>query len=638
MNKKLDRYDSGKLTSMYNFSEIERQRLDQKLKNMLRERELLSEEDLQRALERQAATSLSLWRTLVNLGMLTPKDIDALLKHDPLLIVPINDRKFGVFLVENNYISKQTLREAIKQQKENNKLLSDTLLTMGHLGEEDLARALAAAYRLPYVDLSGQNIDAGLLNEWPAKVLFRNLILPVRREDEHLILAFSDPRQINTFLESHMRFLLGTAIKPVIASGQQVRVVLEKHFAAWEGVKDGLQPMTPEELMRNRMEIFEAIVEKAGSARLTDFLVHEGFAYSATDIHIEEHNDDIRVRFRIDGQLHEMVSLDKKTGKALGNRLKVASNMDITEKRAPQDGHGMLTYDGQPLEFRLSSVPTIHGEKLVLRLFHKNKVISSLSQMGLEPEQIELLTYFAQSPHGMFLTTGPVGSGKTTMLYALLNNIDILRKNIMTIEDPVEYYLPGVNQMQISKHVSFAQGLRAFLRQDPDVIMVGEIRDEETAQIAVRAAMTGILMLSTLHCTEAASAIIALKNLGVQPFLIASALLGVVNQRLIRKICPDCRDEYHPDPLLLEKLQLSQEIYYHGQGCGCCLGTGFRGLTGMFEVMFVDAAIKNLTLENASVDQLKVAAVAAGMTTLKQNAIRKIQAGTTAIEEVVRVV
>jgi type IV pilus assembly protein PilB len=493
---------------------------------------------------------------------------------------------------------------------------------------------------MPFVDLASQKLTDDALGALPPELILKLQVLPFAREGKKVKVALADPTAMPGLLR--MAALADVEFEPYVAAADALR----------RGIEDHVMPRAkeaPDERQALLMALqAEAMKELSGDASiglLTESILTGAFRARATDIHLESQERGLRVRYRIDGLLHDVMNIPPSTGLGVISRLKVMSNLDIVERRRPQDGHLTFESQGRTLDMRISTVPGYLGEGVVIRIINEETVVQGLGQLGLEPQQRSLIDTLLAKPYGMILAAGPVGSGKTTTIYACVNQVNVLEDNVLTIEDPVEYRLKGTNQLQVDyrRGFDFVTGLRAILRQDPDIIMVGEIRDEETAKIAVRAALTGVLVLSTLHGNDAASTVSSLYQYNIPGFLISNAVIGVIAQRLVRKVCPSCRKEYIPGSEVYQQVGVAGDEqgkapFYRGLGCPRCFHTGYSGRTGVFEVMEVTDPMKELIFRETTREAILRLAVEQGMQTLKETGRRKVMRGETTVEEFFRVI
>jgi len=512
-------------------------------------------------------------------------------------------------LVANGYIGQKQLQDVLKWHKTSSGDLYDYLVEKGYIDEETLARLTAEKKNLPYVSMGETELDPEVVKLIPEKVIKMYTVIPIAKKRKELIVAMANPFDLSI-------------INDIEFASELVESRKEEEF----------------------FEELKSAAEEAPIVRLANFLITEGIAKKASDIHIEPYEDELRIRFRIDGVLHQTMNLSRNLHPGLSSRIKVISNMDISERRVPQDGRMKIKMENRTVDMRVNSIPTMFGEKIVIRVLDDSNLMLDLGMLGFEPQELEEFKKATKSPYGMILVTGPTGSGKTTTLYSAMDMVNSEEVNIMTAEDPVEYYLKGINQVQMNEKagLDFARALRAFLRQDPDVILVGEIRDMETAEIAIKAAQTGHLVLSTLHTNDALSTIDRLINIGIPPFMVASAVILIIAQRLIRKICPACKEPADIPPERLEHFGLSYEEvkgfnFFQGKGCDQCNQTGYKGRIGLYEVLPIKGEFKDLVIKGAPALELREAASALGMKTIKESGVVKLKEGITTIEEVFRV-
>src|SRR5262245_38184938 len=566
-------------------------------------------------------------------------------------------RRLGDVLVAQGLLTQDGLARAIAAQKGTSERLGSVLLRLNLLDEERLLGSLSRQYGVPSIALSQLAIDAEALGLVPAQIAKKHDVLPIKRVGNMLTLAMADPTDV--FALDNVAFMTNLQVLPLVASEMAIREAIGRHY---EGQTRGITDIVSElntggspdvevvdegEESGAKIDVFELkeSADEAPVVKLVNKLLVDAIQRGASDIHWESYEKVFRVRFRIDGVLHEVVSLPKRQEAATISRLKIMSNLDIAERRVPQDGRIKLRYNTREIDFRVSVLPTIFGEKAVLRILDKDALQLDLSKLGFDPWALEQFQKVIRQPYGMVLITGPTGSGKTTTLYSAIHTINSPEHNIMTAEDPVEYNLKGVNQVQINEGVgrTFASALRAFLRQDPDVILVGETRDLETAQISIRAALTGHLVFSTLHTNDSPSTIARLLDMGIPPFLVASSLLLVLAQRLGRKVCKECREPYEIDeesllPYGHVLTGVGRTQVYKGRGCAVCNFTGMKGRVAMYEIMPITQELRDMILKGASTAELRAMAQSQGMKTLRQAGLLKVLFdGVTTVEEVLRV-
>ena len=565
-------------------------------------------------------------------------------------------QRLGDLLVKEKIITPEQLQQAIKVQKEQNCRLGSALVKLNFLTDEDVTNFLSRQYGVPAINLSYFEIDSSVVKLIPYDTAKRYQILPLSRVGASLTIAMVDPT--NVFAMDDIKFMTGFNIEPVVASESAILDGIEKAYGTskeedLDQVMQSISDMdeTDVELQGDAEEIGLADLEKAADeapiVKLVNLILTDAVKRGASDIHIEPYEKEFRVRFRIDGVLQSIMSPPLKLKDAITSRMKIMAKLDISEKRLPQDGRIMLKMNiggrKKQLDFRVSTLPTLWGEKIVLRLLDKENLRLDMTKLGFEPESLVKFEKAILKPYGMVLVTGPTGSGKTNTLYSAISTLNKPDTNIMTAEDPVEFQLMGVNQVQMKEQIglNFAAALRAFLRQDPNIILVGEIRDFETAEIAIKAALTGHLVLSTLHTNGAPETITRLMNMGIEPFLVATSVHLICAQRLVRRICKDCAEVVEvPVQTLIEEGFTPEEAktvkIQKGKGCGVCNSTGYKGRAGLYEVMEVDDEIRELVLVGASALELKKKAIERGMLTLRRSGLIKVAAGQTTLEEVAR--
>ena len=570
----------------------------------------------------------------------------------PKLGQPVT-RRLGDLLVAEGLITEEQLGKALAEQKGTTEKLGSVLLKLNFVHEEQLIGFLSRQYGIPSITLSQLDVDPEVLKLVPAAIAKKYEVLPITRQGSALTLAMADPT--NVFALDDIAFMTNLQVTPVVASQAAIRKAIERTYDAQQsGINDVLTALSNdvgsvevvEEDTPSKVDVFELkeSADEAPVVKLVNMVLVDAIQKGASDIHWEPYEKVFRIRFRIDGVLHEMLAPPKRLEAAIVSRLKIMSNLDIAERRLPQDGRIKLRYNTREIDFRVSILPTIFGEKAVLRILDKNALKLDLTQLGFDPWNLEAFTHAIHQPYGMVLITGPTGSGKTTTLYSAIHTINTPEHNIMTAEDPVEYNLKGVNQVQVDEGVgrTFASALRSFLRQDPDVILVGETRDLETAQISIRAALTGHLVFSTLHTNDCPSTIARLVDMGIPPFLISSALLLILAQRLGRKVCSGCKEPYDADEELLVPYGhvptgVGKTPFYKGKGCQSCSFTGMKGRIAIYEVMSISQELRDAILKNAPTAELREIAQAQGMKTLRQAGLQKVIEGTTTVDEVLRV-
>jgi type IV pilus assembly protein PilB len=558
--------------------------------------------------------------------------------------------RLGELLVRQKLISLQQLRTAQEEQQRSGASLGFALAKMGYISDQEITEFLSQQYRVQAIDLSEYEIDPEVLKLVSIDVCERHKVVPVSRAGSSLIVAMADPSNLHAI--DDLKFLTGYNVEPVVASEVSIAQAIERSYTtpeiSYDDIMDGFDEGDIEVAVDDDDSSsvdLERASEDAPVIRLCNAILLNAIKKRASDIHVEPYERHLRVRYRVDGVLHEEMNPPIKLKNAIASRLKIMSSLDIAERRLPQDGRIKLKLGkGREMDFRVSVLPTIWGEKIVLRLLDKTNLQLDMAKLGFDENALKDFLNAIYLPYGMVLVTGPTGSGKTTTLYSALSELNKATTNISTAEDPVEYNLSGINQVQMHEDIglNFAAGLRSFLRQDPDIIMVGEIRDFETAEIAVKAALTGHLVLSTLHTNDAPSTVTRLLNMGVEPFLVTAAVNLVLAQRLARKICEDCRTEIEADRQTLLDVGFSEEqaapgIVFKGAGCRTCSGTGYRGRIALYEVMPFTDRLKEMVLQGVSTAELKVEMIREGVVTLRMAGIRKAIEGVTTIDEILRV-
>jgi len=554
-------------------------------------------------------------------------------------------KKLGEILVEEGLITAEQLERALLEQSRTDQLLGRILIDLKMVKESDLMAALAKQIGFRFVDLNEFTIDGSASGLIPEQVARRYRALPIGYEDSRLLVAMADPA--NLFALDDIRTITGMDLQPVVATAADIEAAIRKYSRVDESVqKMASEASTAAEEEIGDLERAATSLEEGPIVRMVNLLISQAIADRASDIHIEPMEREVRIRYRIDGVLSEVMRSPKNIQAGLISRLKVMADINIAERRVPQDGRIGLTVGGKSIDLRLATLPTVYGEKVVIRILDKSSVLLKLEELGFLDQSFKRYQEAYTKPYGAILVTGPTGSGKSTTLYATLNIVNKADRNIITVEDPVEYRLPGVNQMQMNVRagLTFASALRSILRADPDVVLVGEIRDHETALIAIEAALTGHLVLSTLHTNDAPSSLPRLVEMGVETYLVASAIDCVVAQRLARKLCPKCREGYRPNQSELEQAGFPEFMWddvkelFRPVGCTACSKTGFRGRLGMYEVMNMSEEIERLVVERAPSEEIRRSARRDGMITLREDGLEKVRLGITSVEEVLRVV
>ena len=566
----------------------------------------------------------------------------------------------GEIFVSSGLITEEQLQQALEKQRQlkSQEQIGDLLVSMGLITERDRVRALGEQWGVPYIDLTEIKVEEDVTSVITQELARRFKVFPVARAPKKITLAMKNPLDI--FAIDEIRLITGKEVEPVIATSEDIINAITTNYRVEVNVTDAVTDVM-RDLSDGSVEITDAdadddnisieqLKELSGEApivRLANMIITRGITDKASDIHVEPAKDCLRIRYRVDGILIDGMQLPKKTQASITSRFKIMADMDIAEKRAPQDGRISATIEGKPYDFRVSTLPAVFGEKIVMRVLDKSNISVGLNKLGLLPYTFEMFESMISRTYGIILVTGPTGSGKSTTLYSVLAKLNSGEKNILTIEDPVEYELSGITQSMVNVRagMTFAAGLRSMLRQDPNIIMVGEMRDQETAMIAIEAALTGHLVLSTLHTNDAPGSVARLLDMGVESFLIASSIVGVLAQRLLRMVCPKCKEQYVPPKDAIKRLGMNLDIldkgevtFYRGRGCDHCKGTGYKGRVGVYELMPVSDKVRELILARASSYAIREAAIEAGMRTLKDDAMEKILLGITTLEESLRVI
>ncbi|RIL05837.1 MAG: type II secretion system protein GspE [Proteobacteria bacterium] len=560
------------------------------------------------------------------------------------------NERIGELLVRQNMLTAEQLKRARDEARSNGARLGHQITKLGYIQENELTEFVAKQYGLPSIELGDFEIDHEVVKLVPEEVALKHTVIPVNRAGSTLILATADPS--NIFAIDDIKFLTGYNVEVVVASEQAIKAAIDKYYDKSASFADVMSDLDVEDLEliqdEDDVDVGELARESedAPVVKLVNLILTDAVKRTASDIHIEPYEKEFRVRYRIDGVLYEVMKPPMKLRNAITSRLKIMSELDIAERRLPQDGRIKLKMGrGKEMDFRVSTLPTLFGEKVVLRLLDKGNLQLDMTKLGFEQGQLDVFKDCIHRPFGMVLVTGPTGSGKTTSLYSALAELNTSTENISTAEDPVEFNLAGINQVQMHEDIglNFAAALRSFLRQDPDIIMVGEIRDFETAEIAIKAALTGHLVLSTLHTNDAPSTVNRLLNMGIEPFLVASSVNCILAQRLARRICGECKErdaEVTKQALLdagLSEEEAAGAQIFRGRGCRNCSETGYKGRVAVYEVMELTEELKEFVLNGASSMELKREAIRGGMTTLRRSALNKLLEGVTTLSEVLRV-
>ncbi len=569
--------------------------------------------------------------------------------------------KLGEILLKENLISPEQLKQALEHQKSNGGRLGNTLVKLGFLSDDEVTAVLSRQYGVPSINLSYFEVDPSVIKLIPMETAIKYQVLPLSRVGSSLTLAMVDPT--NVFAMDDIKFMTGFNIEPVVASETAITEAIKKHYGSAEdaerkkeleeivsfideGATESVELEAEDQAGLNLAEL-EKAAEEAPVIKLVNYILTDAVKRGASDIHMEPYEKEYRVRYRVDGMLMTIMNPPNKLRDAIISRVKIMAKLDISEKRLPQDGRIMIKFmkDGRKkqLDFRVSVLPTLHGEKIVMRLLDKENLRLDMTKLGFEPESLAKFQKAIFKPYGMVLVTGPTGSGKTNTLYSSISQLNKPDTNIITAEDPVEFQLPGINQVQMKEQIglNFAAALRSFLRQDPNIILVGEIRDFETAEIAIKAALTGHLVLSTLHTNDAPSTISRLMNMGIEPFLVATSVHLIAAQRLARRICAECKVEDHVTPQVLIDAGYTPEEaksvkVFKGQGCATCGNKGYKGRLGLYEVLEISDDLRELILVGASALEIKKKAIEQGMISLRRSGLIKVAAGLTTLEEVIR--
>jgi len=557
-------------------------------------------------------------------------------------------QRIGQRLIDGGLVSADELVKVEEYIKREGGRFFPTLVQQKFCTEADLMAFLSKYFRLPMVDIREVKIDPEIIKEIPIDVVKKYRVIPVKRVGNRLTVAMEDPSDV--FAVDDIKFMTGYEVEPVLTASSAVSAAMDAYYDSanefdevllgLDGMDDALDFVEEAEDDFNAAEMTDA-VEDAPVVKLVNLILAEAIKKGASDVHIEAYEKKFRVRYRIDGSLYEVMSPPMRLRAALTSRIKIMAQLDISERRIPQDGRIKLKVSNREVDLRVSTLPCLFGEKIVMRVLDKGNLTLDLTKLGFSKQGYDSFISAIKSPWGMVLVTGPTGSGKTTTLYSALHQVNQVDTNIMTAEDPVEYNLMGVNQVHVREEVglTFPAALRSFLRQDPDVIMVGEIRDTETAEISVKAALTGHLVLSTLHTNDAPSTINRMLNMGIEPFLVASSVVLVLAQRLVRRICEACKEVNPVEPSTLVNMGLAEQAarsatVYHGTGCPHCHDTGYRGRVALYEVMDIGESIRNLIFAGANTDEIKKCAIREGMESLRMSGIRKVLEGVTTVDEV----
>ncbi len=551
--------------------------------------------------------------------------------------------RVGDLLLQKGLITKEQLMQALEEQKKTHEKLGQILIQKGLISPQELSNILSSQYNIPSINIENYALDPDIVSLLPEQFIRTNYIIPLKRTNNTLEVACVPP--VNPEVLENARLITGLRIKPYLITENEFEQALNKIYNLKARAEQVISALGGSE---TRESVIPIIPETAGEDRsivgLVNSILSDAISQNASDVHLDPSQFSTRVRYRIDGIMYNSINIPKEISDSVISRIKVSAGMDIAERRRPQDGHFSAQYRNEFYDFRVSSIGAKYGEKLTIRILSRQKMLMPMERLGMLEDQYEVFSRLIKRPYGIILVTGPTGSGKTTTLYSALSTINTGTETIITLEDPVEYDIPGITQIQINEEagITFAVGLRSILRLDPNIIMVGEIRDLDTAKTAVQASLTGHLVFASIHTNDAASTPIRLLNLGLEPYLIASSLIGVVAQRLVRIICPNCKESYIPNENEKEtiKTELNFEVdkLYRGRGCTLCNFTGFRGRTGIFEILEIDKTLRKLIQQSASYDEIKEYAERSGMTTMRKAGLQKVISGITTLREVERVV
>ncbi len=565
--------------------------------------------------------------------------------------------QLGRLLVNAGLISENQLTKALEEQKKTAEKIGSILIKLDYIDEDTLLKFLSKQFRVPSISIEPQDVDPDVIKLIPPDMANRYEVFPIRRKGRTLILGMVNPGDITAI--DAVKFATGFEVEPVVIAHSKMKTLLEKFYKVTKEIRSVSDVEEPEEEeffdfeedaeIELEEEEEEEDISSASAQpviKLVNYLISNAVRRKASDIHIEPFEKVLRVRYRIDGVLQQVAEPPYSLKNAIVSRIKIMTGtMDVAERRVPQDGRIRIKVDGKPIDLRVSIIPTIYGEKVVMRILDKSSLMLDMTQLGFEPDNLQKFIAAIEKPFGLVLVTGPTGSGKSTTLYSALARLNKPEIQILTVEDPVEYNIKGINQVQVNEEIGFdfSMALRAFLRQSPNVILVGEIRDSETASIAIRAALTGHLVLSTIHTNDAPSTVNRLVDMGIEPFLVASSLNLIQAQRLMRKVCPKCKEPYEPEEKLLREAGIDPEmlkggtLYKRGKGCQLCGFTGYKGRIAITEVMPISAQLRDMILRGATSDELRETARREGMRTLREDAIIKLKKGITTVEEVLRV-
>ena len=554
----------------------------------------------------------------------------------------LKKKRLGDILVDANLITEDQLNYALQMQKTTGKKLGEVLTEEEIVSEKEIIEVLELQLGIPHMDLNKFFINPEITKLIDEKVARRYNIIPISKSGNVITLAMSDP--LNIFAIDDVKVITGLEVKPVISVAKDIESAIDNYYEN-ETAKQALEEFKENYEVEDIDDLDQVMLDDINNApvvKLVNSIVKQAIKMKASDIHIEPFEHFVRVRFRVDGDLQEIMTPAKTTHSAIVTRIKIMAKMDIVEKRIPQDGRIEMNMDGKEVDLRISVLPTVYGEKIVIRLLDRANFLFSKKQLGFSDVNLKRFDSIIKNPNGIILVTGPTGSGKSTTLYTVLKELNEMSKNIITVEDPVEYQLEGVNQVSVNTKVglTFASGMRSILRQDPDIIMIGEIRDGETAEIAIRASITGHVVLSTMHTNDTASTVARLVDMDIEPYLVSSSVVGVTAQRLVKKVCECCKTEYKAsiEQKMILGIDTTEDVLlYKGEGCNVCGDSGYKGRTGIHEIMIVDKDVRNLINEGSTIDSIRDINIKKGMITLKQNCVELALQGITTVDEVLRV-
>jgi type IV pilus assembly protein PilB len=616
-----------------------------KMGERLIDKGFITRAQLGQALIEQERTGYTLGRVLLNLGFINAKQLTDMTRSEiPSKSTRLRREQIVEGVLKQNLLSKSQLDELVKEAETGDIGLVELLIKKGGFSSEQIGKVLEDQLGVPYLSVVNFDVPPDVAAILPESLARSRRVLPLEKRDNTLLVAMADPEDVMTI--DDLAMITGYQIEPRLVWDRQLKIALDRAYQSSSPTNTGAGATADESAQQaegNGAERMEHLIENVSVVNLVASIVEGAVRAEATDVHLEPQTGHMRVRYRIDGMLYDVMTIPENITGGLVSRIKILASMDITQKRVPQDGHFSLELGGRKYDLRIATLPTSLGERVVIRLLNPGTIFLGLKQLGLAPDDLSKLESLIHQPNGMLLVSGPMGSGKTTTLYAALNQINVLTDSIVTIEDPIEYELPGINQVQVDLRIdrTFATVLRAVLRQDVNTMLVGEIRDMETAKIAVRAAVTGHLLFTTMHTRNAVGAITTLLNLDVPRFLVTTSIVGIVNQRLVRKLCPYCQEEYTPDAALLHDLGLESDdtlTFARPKGCPSCYHTGYHGRIGIFEILLMSDRIKAMILGHASEDELRKVAVEEGMNTLHHDALFKLKNKITSAEEVMRTV